>query len=252
MAVYGGPDIVTDGLVLHLDAGNSKSYSGSGNTWYDLSGVIGNVNVASRNNDWSFVNDPQTGQRCIYNNTDRTSNAGIDIPTNTGFSKLAGTIEIWLKPAGNHLGGHGWFNNSDGSAYTNNNNWFWIGTWDTSNWFYFRVGNASTCCNDTTIGSFRTSQYPLDIWNFWTITWNVSAGTTTIYKNQNLVTQRTNMPTNITNINPTNTGQLFNGHVRGDNQQFKGYCNTYKIYNRALTPQEIQQNYLATKGRFGL
>ena len=60
------------------------------------------------------------------------------------------------------------------------------------------------------------------------------------------------MPTNITNINPTNTGQLFNGHVRGDNQQFKGYCNTYKIYNRALTPQEIQQNYNATKGRFGL
>ena len=252
MSYANGPRIVTDGLVSYLDAGNTKSYPGSGNTWYDLSGVIGNVNIASRNNDWSFVNDPQTGQRCIYNNTNRTSNAGINIPTDTGFSKLAGTIAIWLKPAGDHIGGHGWFNNSDGSAYTNNNNWFWIGTWDTSNWFYFRVGNPSTCCNDTTIGSFRTSQYPLDIWNFWTITWNVSAGTTTIYKNQNLVTQRTNMPTNITNINPTNTGQLFNGHVRGDNQQFKGYCNTYKIYNRALTPQEIQQNYNATKGRFGL
>ena len=252
MGINYSPKIVTDGLVLCLDAANPLSYPGSGSTWNDLSGVIGNVNVASRNNDWSFVNDPQTGQRCIYNNTNRTSNAGINIPTDTGFSKLAGTIAIWLKPAGDHIGGHGWFNNSDGSAYTNNNNWFWIGTWDTSNTLYVRQGNPSTCCNDTTIGSFRTSQYPLDIWNFWTITWNVSAGTTTIYKNQNLVTQRTNMPTNITNINPTNTGQLFNGHVRGDNQQFKGYCNTYKIYNRALTPQEIQQNYLATKGRFGL
>lgn len=31
MAIYGGPDIVTDGLVLHLDAANSKSYGGSGN-----------------------------------------------------------------------------------------------------------------------------------------------------------------------------------------------------------------------------
>jgi hypothetical protein len=26
MAIYGGPDIITDGLVLHLDAANSKSY----------------------------------------------------------------------------------------------------------------------------------------------------------------------------------------------------------------------------------
>ena len=32
------PDIVTDGLVLCLDAGNSMSYPGSGNTWTDLSG----------------------------------------------------------------------------------------------------------------------------------------------------------------------------------------------------------------------
>ena len=33
-----GPKIVTDGLVLALDAGSKKSYSGSGTTWYDLSG----------------------------------------------------------------------------------------------------------------------------------------------------------------------------------------------------------------------
>ena len=32
------PSIVTDGLVLHLDAGNTASYPGSGTTWYDLSG----------------------------------------------------------------------------------------------------------------------------------------------------------------------------------------------------------------------
>ena len=37
MANLYGPRIVTDGLVLNLDAGNSKSYPGSGSTWYDLS-----------------------------------------------------------------------------------------------------------------------------------------------------------------------------------------------------------------------
>ena len=35
---FAGASIVTDGLVLHLDAGNTNSYSGSGNTWNDLSG----------------------------------------------------------------------------------------------------------------------------------------------------------------------------------------------------------------------
>lgn len=38
MSIYGGPDIITDGLIWHLDAANRKSYPGSGSTWYDLSG----------------------------------------------------------------------------------------------------------------------------------------------------------------------------------------------------------------------
>jgi hypothetical protein len=38
MGINYSPRIVTDGLVLCLDAGNSKSYPGSGGTWYDLSG----------------------------------------------------------------------------------------------------------------------------------------------------------------------------------------------------------------------
>ena len=37
MGLGHSPSIVMDGLVLALDAGNSRSYSGSGNTWYDLS-----------------------------------------------------------------------------------------------------------------------------------------------------------------------------------------------------------------------
>ena len=33
-----GPNIVTDNLILYVDAGNVQSYPGSGTTWYDLSG----------------------------------------------------------------------------------------------------------------------------------------------------------------------------------------------------------------------
>ena len=38
MSAFGGPNIITDGLVLSLDAGNVKSYPGTGTTWYDKSG----------------------------------------------------------------------------------------------------------------------------------------------------------------------------------------------------------------------
>ena len=38
MGAFGGPDIITDGLVLSLDAGSTRSYPGTGTTWKDLSG----------------------------------------------------------------------------------------------------------------------------------------------------------------------------------------------------------------------
>ena len=36
--VSGGASVISDGLLMHLDAGNTNSYSGSGSTWTDLSG----------------------------------------------------------------------------------------------------------------------------------------------------------------------------------------------------------------------
>ena len=38
MALSHSPSIPTNNLVLHLDAANRRSYPGTGNTWYDLSG----------------------------------------------------------------------------------------------------------------------------------------------------------------------------------------------------------------------
>ena len=52
-----GPRIVTDGLVLCLDAGNSKSYPGSGTAWNDL----------SRNGNNGTLNGP------TFNSADRGS-----------------------------------------------------------------------------------------------------------------------------------------------------------------------------------
>ena len=62
MATYYSPKIVTNGLVLCLDAGNTKSYSGSGTTWTDLSesatnGTLTNGPTFNSDNKGSIVFD---------------------------------------------------------------------------------------------------------------------------------------------------------------------------------------------------
>ena len=47
MALRHSPKIVTDGLVLALDAANTRSYPGSGSTWFDLSGNNHNATLNS-------------------------------------------------------------------------------------------------------------------------------------------------------------------------------------------------------------
>ena len=245
-------DYVKQGRILDLDASNPASYSGSGTTWNDLSGVMGNVNVQNRTTDWTFTTDTATSQRVLSNSTNRTAgnSPGINIPVNNGYNKVEGTLELWIQPRGDYTGGHGWFNNSDGSTNTNASNWHWIGTWDTSNIIYQRFGNPSLCCNDITISSFQ-SVYPLNVWQHWVVTWNIAQGRGAYFKNGTQV-QTGTYPTNVPNSTPTVTGQMFNGHERPTNMQFKGLCNTYRMYNRELTLSEIQQNYNATRGRFGL
>ena len=75
--------IVTDGLILHLDAGDSNSYSGSGNTWYDISG----------NNNHSTLNGPSftnTGlKHFVFNGSDDVASLNL-----SNYPNL--TFEFWF------------------------------------------------------------------------------------------------------------------------------------------------------------
>ena len=75
--------IVTDGLILHLDAGDSNSYSGSGNTWYDISG----------NNNHGTLNGPSftnTGlKHFVFNGSDDVASLNL-----SNYPNL--TFEFWF------------------------------------------------------------------------------------------------------------------------------------------------------------
>ena len=88
-----GPRIVTDGLVLCLDAGNSKSYPGSGTAWNDL----------SRNGNNGTLNGP------TFNSADRGSIVfdGTNDYVSTNYTQPAYTTassftwNTWVKPTRN-------------------------------------------------------------------------------------------------------------------------------------------------------
>ena len=78
MAVGYNPRIVTDGLVLALDAANTKSYGGSGTTWTDLNGRgnDGTISGATYNSDGYFSFDSTDDLVTIPNSSDLTFGTG--------------------------------------------------------------------------------------------------------------------------------------------------------------------------------
>ena len=80
---FTGAEFITDGMILHLDAANSNSYSGSGSTWYDLSG----------NNNHATINGPTFSNSQIKHfvfdgSDDEVSSMNLSTYTNL-------TIEVW-------------------------------------------------------------------------------------------------------------------------------------------------------------
>ena len=89
MAFSYSPKIVTNGLVLCLDAANRRSYPGAGTAWTDLSG---------NNNHATLINGPifnniNTGN-IIFDGTNDTSSFGnvLNLRTNNF------TLIQWIKP----------------------------------------------------------------------------------------------------------------------------------------------------------
>ena len=82
--------IITNNLLMHVDAGNSLSYSGSGTTWSDLSGSGNNITLS--------------GSGISYNSTDGGGSIVFDGTNGQGTSSInltnmnsGGSLEIWCK-----------------------------------------------------------------------------------------------------------------------------------------------------------
>lgn len=238
MSTTGGPDIITDGLVLSLDAANKKSYAGSGTTWTDLSG---NGNTGTHTNGPTF--DSGNGGSITFDG--QNDYTIIETTPDSLQGNPVFTVEGWFKRSGEWSGGATWGIGGDvtrqgiNSWNSNRTNEISIDLWGTSTYSSGQTYSTTEwkhCVWTYNGGGFTTSNIVIYV-------------NTTPYTAANLITIRGGSGTPVINSSGI---VLSRAGVSNNNYYGKPIISNFKIYNRVLTSDEILQNYNATKSRFGL
>jgi hypothetical protein len=224
MGLNHSPRIVTDGLVLCLDAANKKSYPGSGTTWNDLSGnnnngTLTNGPTFNSVNLGSLVFDGVNDYFVTSQNDNNAITNGITMSLWTKFTTRGVLVPLskGLKTTGHY---EIWFNNGIFNCY------------------FFDLGT----------GSYQNSTVAVNNgnWNFLVVTYDNA--NVRFYRNG--INIRTNA-ISTTSI-PTMNATIDIGRSAQDGLYFSGNIAQASIYNRALSAAEIQQNFNAIRGRFGI
>lgn len=242
MAYNIGSKIVTNGLVLYLDAANSVSYPGTGDIWYDLSSYGNHATVDTANGRTMPTYNSVTK---MFNFNGTTDCLQITSNTSTGTNGSSGEITIIT-----------------GCDYITNGNYRYV----VSNAIYgmYRVFyNQSTQRISITAVSTRTSIPTMDtsaknindmnIYGLQVIrTGGVQDGYYKFYFNGNYVDSTNAGFSMQTSSNRLGIGGQFNTGVGWGGNTFLGNISFIMMYNRALSDDEMQQNYNSLKARIKL
>ena len=226
MSFVHSPKIVTDGLVLALDAGNTKSYTSGSTTWYDKSG---NARNGTLTNGPTFSS--ANGGSIVFDG----SNDYVALGTFTGLGSTNRTINIWFRvtslpaTAGRIITFPADDTPTDQPAFT--------------------LGIASTGILQGGIGGTPYDGYILSmsyaLGDWINICATISSNTVTFYRNN--ISQGSFTNTGVVATNPIGYLGRYNAHY---SQYFTGNIASTQLYNRALSATEVQQNFNALRGRF--
>jgi hypothetical protein len=245
MGFYRGPHIVTDGLVLALDAANRQSYVSGSTIWNDLSG---NGNHVTLYNTPVYFDGALSGNGISsYGRTTNTLNL-------SGLSSIT-VISIWKQTT----------STTGGMVYEHTANWN-----NNNNYSGVSYGGFGLSSNSNgTVTSENLNHHQLR-GNVGYSGQNVMSPNTSNFQQYTTIhdfTGGTNLETKVyingNFVNGSSAGGGNNTSTFGDDYLYlwsRGGVSIFSpnslslimIYNRILTDSEIQQNYNATRGRFGL
>ena len=222
MAVGYNPRTVTDGLVIALDAGNTKSYPGSGTTWKNIApeGPFGDATLKTS----------------ASLNTYSSNNGGyFSLPraymTNPGSSPFTTfTYSVWCRTPN--------LSSYQSMIDQGNDN------------FLFTLSDDSLMIYDPNedVPGLKFNA-AVDTWyNF--VATHTHTGPISFYIDGELVhTSSSSYSTSHTFANWSFGAGSVDSTVDG-NEVWDGFISSISIYNRSLTAAEVQQNYNALKGRY--
>ena len=225
MALAHSPRIVTDRIALALDAGNIKSYSGSGTTWSDLT---------SNSHDLALINGAS------YSSTD---GGLIDFDGANDYATTSGSSTVSIN-ASQDFSFDAWIKIDDNGI----NSIFNIGDYYYDTGFVFYTASTSRNLSVYTNSALAFSSGAVTLNACAHIAFSRSGSTVTVYLNTSSVGTFTH--------SAALSGQLdlaFSKFSNSYSNPLNGKISNARLYiGKALTAAEIQQNYNALKGRYGI
>jgi hypothetical protein len=233
--------IVTDGLILNLDAGFTPSYPRSGTTWYDntLSGV-----TTSLINGVTF--DGNENQSLYFDG----SNDYSDVTKNLSERELWSshwnnsnkmTICCFIKKP-NMTFTQGTRNGIIGNRYYYND----------GNFNFHFHDNSRLAFNCGYDANFRVLSYDTSYENQWTfLSLRHDGGNNIIRFSINNTFYNTNLPKAVP-VDVYMSGTSFNTVIAKEQSNCQIYIGTITVHNKFLTDDDVLNYYNAQKGRFGL
>jgi hypothetical protein len=230
MSLAHGASVVRNGIVLSVDAANVKSYPGSGTVWTDLSGNGNNatlVNSPTYSNGSFLFNGTSNFATILTQvllNTSATVSAWINIDDFTTGKSSTG--RIFLRLAGSNF--------TSMISFYNNGFGFESNTNSTPHELAGRT-TGNIVSSTISAGSWFNFALIFDNNNFYGYANGVLIGSGALSDNLTIdrIGDGTGMPDNYPAF-------------------FKGRIPTLTIYNRALSAAEVQQNFEALRGRYGI
>jgi hypothetical protein len=232
MGLAHSPSVVTDGLVLYLDAGSLKSYAGTGNTWADLSGN-GNHGTLVGSPTYSILNNGNF----IFNGNNYVN---LVTATQFGISEVHSpfSISLWFKTSATterYL-----FDNYDGTSPNSAAN------------ISFRIDGGKIESHITTVGASANqygSNYADNQWHNAVVTWRGSPQVESVYVDGLLLGTSAK---NLSGSFETDSVFRLGSRPTGSGGSYSGSLAICMVYAKELNVEDVQANFYAIRGRFGL
>lgn len=233
MAIGYNPTAITAGLVICLDAANPKSYPGSGNTWFDMTG---------RGNHGTLTNAPTFstvgGGTIVFDGV----NDYVTVPNSADFNFGTGdfTVEAWINMTssanlypqigGTHQGGAG-----------------------NSGWYYYAA--TSYASNKQAFGcqtEIQNTQAAIST-NKWYHMVGTRIGTTFTFYQNGVAGASGNYTDNISSNNALIIGNLNSTTNFPTTYPFPGNISVYRIYKgKGFNSSEVLQNFNSLRARYNI